>query len=156
MNTQVKQIIEVLQNKNLKMSACESFTGGLFSSFFTDVAGASQVFKGSFVCYSNEFKIKQVKVAKQIIKKYGVVSKECAEAMVLKTNKKLNTDLCISFTGNAGPTSLEGKEVGLGFIAIYYLGKQLTFKFLRPDLNRQEYKQEAVMFAITKIIEIIQ
>ncbi|WP_027063147.1 CinA family protein [Mesoplasma seiffertii] len=156
MNTKVKEIIKILKTKNLKISACESFTGGLFSSIFTDAPGSSAVFVGSFVCYSNEFKLKQVKIAKQIIKKYGVVSQECAEAMVIKTNQKLKTDICISFTGNAGPSALENQPVGLSYIAICYLGKQWTFKFFESNLKREEYKHRAVMFALTKIIEILQ
>ncbi|AUF83927.1 CinA family protein [Mesoplasma syrphidae] len=156
MNTNVKQIIEILKQRNLKISACESFTGGLFSSTFTDVAGASKVFVGSFICYSNEFKIKQIKIAKQVIKKYGVISQECAEAMAFKTNKKLKTNLCVSFTGNAGPSSFENQPVGLSYITIYYLGKQWTFKFFKPNLTRERYKQEAVAFVLTKIIEILQ
>ena len=50
-------IVELLSSKKLTISSAESFTGGLFASLVTDNSGASSVFKGGIVCYTNEIKI---------------------------------------------------------------------------------------------------
>ena len=78
MNTIVKKLIK---NK-LKISFAESCTGGLLSSSITSISGASKVFSLGLITYSNQSKIKILKVSKNIINKYGAVSSECCSAMV--------------------------------------------------------------------------
>ena len=101
------------------LGSVESFTGGLFASEITSISGASSFFKGSVVTYATEEKVNVVGVDKEVVDKYGVVSKECAEEMAVKGSKLLNVDYCISFTGNAGPTAMEGKPVGLIYIGVF-------------------------------------
>ena len=69
-----EKIVKLLNKKNLKISFAESCTGGLFSSYITSVSGSSKVFNLGLVAYSNESKIKVLKVPKKIIKQYGSVS----------------------------------------------------------------------------------
>lgn len=66
--------------------------------------------------YSNEAKVKLVQVSPTTLEKYGTISSECTEEMARNTQKILEVDLAISFPGNAGPTALEGKPVGLVFM----------------------------------------
>ena len=68
-----KKIILKLIKKKIKISLVESCTGGMLSSSITSVAGSSKVFNLGLVTYSNESKIKVLKVSKKIIKRYGVI-----------------------------------------------------------------------------------
>ncbi|WP_035358869.1 CinA family protein [[Acholeplasma] multilocale] len=155
MDKKITKLFKKLEARHLTMSACESFTGGAFSNAITNVSGASKVFKGSFISYQNNFKTKVVKVNKRVIKKYGVVSQQCAEEMVIKTNKKLKTHVCVSFTGNAGPSGLEDKPAGVGYISIWFLGLIESYEINQPTLNREEFKNFAVEFAINKLNKMV-
>ncbi len=117
----MKEILELLKEKNLTLGSVESMTGGLFASKITSVPGASEVFKGSVVTYQVEEKINLLGIRKQLIKEYGVVSSEVAAAMAQQGQKLLNVDVCVSVTGNAGPTCEPGdKPVGCVYIALIY------------------------------------
>ena len=78
----MKSLIKILTRKKLKISVAESCTGGLLTSSITSVSGASKVFNLGFVTYSNQAKIKILKVNKNTIQKYGSVSYECCLEMV--------------------------------------------------------------------------
>jgi PncC family amidohydrolase len=114
----MKSLIELLAKQNLTLASCESLTGGLFAAAFTETAGIGQVFKGGLVVYSNEVKIKIAKVSSSALEKYGAISAECAKEMAFNIRQLLNTDLAISFTGNAGPSNQENKLAGLVFIGL--------------------------------------
>ena len=123
----MKELVETLKSKGLTIGSVESMTGGLFASAITDVPGASKVYKGSIVSYAVEEKINLVKVDSEIINKYSVVSKEVAVEMAKKGRELLNVDVCVSVTGNAGPTCEPGgKPVGEIHIAI------ATKEFVKP------------------------
>ena len=73
----IKNLIKKLIKKKLKISFAESCTGGMLSSSITSISGASKVFNLGLVTYSNQAKIKILRVNKSIIKNYGAVSAEC-------------------------------------------------------------------------------
>ena len=111
-------VVELLKKKNLKISLAESCTGGLASSRITDVPGASEVFLGGAVTYSNNAKSELLGVSEETLKKHGAVSAETAEEMAVGSRELFNSDIAVSVTGIAGPDggSLE-KPVGLSYIA---------------------------------------
>ena len=88
-----------------------------------------------------------------MIEKYGVVSKEIATLMCVNGKSILDTDLCVSFTGNAGPDAMEGKPVGEVYIGIAY--KDVVVYKLNLDGSRKEIALKAIEFACKKIIEKI-
>ena len=115
----MKKLLEAYKEKGLTLGSVESMTGGLFSAKFTEIPGSSAVFKGGIVTYSAEEKINIVGVKKETIDKYGVVSEEVAKEMAELGRKLLNVDVCVSVTGNAGPTCEPGgKPVGCYYIGI--------------------------------------
>lgn len=115
----MKDLLEILAVKGYTLGSIESLTGGLFASTVTSVPGASKVFKGTLVTYAVEEKVKLLGMNKDIIDKYGVVSKEVAGEMASLGQKVLNVDVAISFTGNAGPTCEPGDmPVGRVYIGI--------------------------------------
>ena len=111
---------------------------------------------GSIVSYNTIIKEELVKVDSNIIKDKTVVSKEVADEMALKGKDLLKSDICVSFTGNAGPTVCEGdKEVGLTFVSIVYNDKLYSFKFLLK-FSRNKIRYYCVKQAILKLIEILE
>lgn len=141
------KINKIIEENNKTIASVESFTGGAFSYEFIKQPGASKVFKGSLVTYSNEIKEKF-----GIDTTNGVVNKKVAKEMAILGKKYFNVDYCISFTGNAGPKALDNKEVGLVYIAINENVFEIQFK----DLTRNEIILESVSFAIEKLKEIIE
>ena len=152
----MKSLIKLLTKKKIKISLAESCTGGLLASSITSISGASKVFNLGLVTYSNQAKIKILKVNKNIIKKYGAVSKECCEAMVKNLSKISKSKINISITGIAGPGGgTKDKPVGLVYIGIK-LGKYLLIlekKFGKKNRsNIQKITVREVLKKITKII----
>ncbi len=152
----MKSLIKILNRKKLKISFVESCTGGLLASKITSLSGASKIFNLGLVTYSNEAKIKILKVNRNIIKKYGAVSKECCEAMVKNLSKISRSKINVSITGIAGPGGgTKDKPVGLVYIGIK-MGKYLLIlenKFgSKNRLNIQKITVREVLKKITKII----
>tara|TARA_B100000674_G_C37787788_1_gene890274 strand:+ start:181 stop:648 length:468 start_codon:yes stop_codon:yes gene_type:complete len=114
-----KKIITLLKRKKLKISIAESCTGGMLSSSFTSISGASKVFLIGLVTYSNQAKMEILKVPKKIIQKHGAVSVQCCLSMVNNLSKISKSKFCISVTGIAGPKGgSKQKPVGLVYIGI--------------------------------------
>src|SRR5574344_1623344 len=110
-----KTLLERFAEKGWSLGSVESLTGGLFSASICSIPGASRVYKGSIISYANEVKENLAHVKSETIEKYGVVSKEVAEEMALGGLEALNVSVCVSFTGNAGPTAEPGEApVGEG------------------------------------------
>jgi len=110
-------IIQLAKSKNSTVSTAESCTGGLIGHRLTEVSGSSDVYKGGFVVYNNESKIDLLGVDKSILKKYGAVSEETAQAMAKNVTNIFASDYGISVTGIAGPAGgTDQKPVGLVYI----------------------------------------
>jgi len=114
-----RNIIKKLSKKKLKISFAESCTGGLLSSAITSVSGSSKVFNLGLVTYSNQSKIKVLKVSKKIIRKYGAASEQVCKAMAKNVSKIGKTNISVSITGIAGPSGgTKIKPVGLVYVGI--------------------------------------
>ena len=115
----MKSLIKILTRKKLKISVAESCTGGLLASSITSISGASKVFNLGFVTYSNQAKIKILKVNKNTIQKYGAVSYECCLEMVKNLSRISKANINVSITGIAGPKGgTKQKPVGLVYIGV--------------------------------------
>jgi len=138
----------LLKEKELTLATAESCTGGMIANRITNVPGASEYFLRGFITYSNQSKIEELGVPKELIDTHGAVSKEVAEAMASGARTAAKTDVAISCTGIAGPTGgTPEKPVGLCFIG--YSDKDSVFgmKFNFGD-NRLRFKERASQAAL--------
>ena len=114
-----EEVVFLLNQKGLTLTAAESCTGGLIAKRLTDVSGASAVFHGSLVTYSNRLKEKWLGVQAETLQTYGAVSAQTAREMALGARKAADADLAVAVTGIAGPNSDDtNKPVGLVFISL--------------------------------------
>jgi len=140
-----KNIVNKLIKKRLKISFAESCTGGLLSSAITSVSGSSKVFTLGLVAYSNQSKIKVLKVPKNIIRKYGSVSEQVCKAMVKNVSKIGKTNMSVSVTGIAGPNGGKRKKpVGLVYIGIKKDNKISIKKYLFKNKGRSYIQKSTV------------
>lgn len=123
-NSLPKVVVEKLKQRGLTVSASESLTGGSFQKAVTDIAGSSQIFPGGFVTYSASAKENLLDIPKEIIIENGVVSEATAKWMAERTRIKMDTDFGVSFTGVAGPDTLEENPAGTVWIGISQRGRQ--------------------------------
>ena len=151
------KVVNFLKKKRLTVSFAESCTGGLLSSTVTSVSGSSKVFKLGLVTYSNEAKIKILKVPKKIIAKYGAVSYETCLSMVNNLSKISKTKISLSITGIAGPKGgTKTKPVGLVFIGIKKENKILVKKFIFKNKKRKSIQLNTVEKALNLILNIAE
>ena len=141
-----------LGEKPLTISTAESCTGGMIASKLIEVPGISTNFIEGIVSYSNEAKIKRLKVKKETLEKYGAVSEEVAREMLTG----LKTDVGISTTGIAGPDGgTKDKPVGLVYIGIKVKDEVKVFRReLKGDRNK--IRQRAMMHALYNLLKILK
>jgi len=149
----MKSLIKLLIKKKIKVSFAESCTGGLLASTVTSVNGASKVFNLGLITYSNQSKIKVLKVNKNIIKKYGAVSYECCKSMVNNLAKISKANINISITGIAGPKGgTKQKPVGLVYIGIKKGNKIKVNEYLFKSQKRSSIQRASVKKALDLIL----
>ena len=149
----MKNLIRLLIKKKLKISFVESCTGGLLASTITSFSGASKIFNLGLITYSNQAKIKILKVNKNIIRKYGAVSHECCSAMVKNLSKISRANINISITGIAGPKGgTRQKPVGLVFIGVKKGNKIWINKCLFKNKRRSSIQRATVRKALNLVL----
>ena len=151
-----QKIVKLLSKNKLKISFAESCTGGLLSSSITSINGSSKIFTLGLITYSNQAKIKILKVPKKILIKYGAVSHETCLSMVKNLNKISKTKISVSITGIAGPKGgTKQKPVGLVYVGIKKGNKILVKKFLFKNNKRKSIQKATVNQAHKMILNII-
>ena len=150
------KLVKKLKRKKLKVSFAESCSGGMLANNITSISGASKVFNLGLITYSNQAKIKILKINKNLIKKYGAVSPECCKAMVINLSKLSNANINVSITGIAGPGGgTIKKPVGLVYIGIKIGNKIVINKYLFKLKNRILIQKATVKKAIKTIYSLI-
>jgi len=152
-----KKIVKILARKKLKISIVESCTGGLLSSVITSVSGSSKVFTQGLVVYSNQSKIKVLKIPKKNIRRYGAVSEQICLAMVKNVSKICKTNISVSITGIAGSGGgTKKKPVGLVYIGIKKANKIDVNKYLFKNRGRSYIQKAAVNKSLRLILNILK
>ncbi len=151
----MKSLVKKLIKKKLKISFAESCTGGLLASSITSISGSSKIFNLGLITYSNQAKIKFLKVNKNIIKRYGAVSHECCSAMVNNLSKISKANINVSITGIAGPKGgTKLKPVGLVYIGIKRGNKIQIFKYLFKNKKRSSIQKSTVRNALDLVLRV--
>ena len=152
----IQLVHKKLIKKKLTLSVAESCTGGLLAHNFTKLANSSKYFQMGLTTYSNQAKIKILKINKNIIQKYGAVSKECCKAMVQNLFKISKSKINVSITGIAGPGGgSKEKPVGLVYIGIKKGDKIIINKTIFKSKSRKNIQSSTVKKVIQKILKII-
>lgn len=134
-NSLAQVVVQKLKAAGLKITAAESLTGGQFQAAITSVPGSSEVFDGGFVTYAQAAKASLLDIPSQVLDQHGVVSQQCAQWMAQQAKKKVGADIGLSFTGVAGPDSLEEQPAGTVWIG-------LAFKDQAPVAKKYHFPKQ--------------
>lgn len=146
---------KLLQNKNT-ISFAESCTGGLIASTFTEIPGISECLERGIVTYSNTAKMDELGVKDETLKKYGAVSEQTAQEMVLGLRNKTGSDICLAVTGIAGPGGgSEDKPVGLVYISMAYNNEILCNEY-HIFGNRNRVRRYTMLLALNMIKNVLK
>ncbi len=151
MMTKASDCIAQLQGKTL--ATAESLTGGGIGATLTAVPGASAVFKGGVISYTDEVKRCVLGVSKDALETCGAVSEPVASQMAVGARRVLHADIAVSVTGLAGPTGdAFGHEVGTVFIGF----ADATRAFAREyhfSGDREAVRQQTIDAALSLVLE---
>ena len=111
-------VFPLLKDKGLTFATAESCTGGEIAKRFTDIPGASNVFLGGAVVYTNEVKARLLGLDPKMIEEKGAVSREVAVALAEQVRRLTGADIGIGVTGLAGPDGDGVHEVGTVFVSM--------------------------------------
>ena len=153
----MNSFVKILTKKKLKISFAESCTGGLLTSSITSISGASKIFDLGLITYSNQAKIRMLKVNKNIIKKYGAVSHQCCYSMVKNLSKISKANINVSITGIAGPKGgTKQKPLGLVYIGVKKGNKIEINRYLFKSKKRSSIQKATVKKATDLVLRIIK
>lgn len=153
LNAQLESIIKILEQRGETVVVAESVTAGGIGHALTSVPGASKVFLGGFIAYTNEVKSEIVGVDSEDIKQFGVVSEEVACAMADGAREKFGATWGIASTGIAGPGDYQGVPEGTVWVAIRGPINQTLHLLL--DGGRDGIRQGAISSAIATFARIL-
>ena len=156
MNNLSLKIVKLLTKKKLSVSFAESCTGGLLASTITSISGSSKVFNMGLITYSNNAKVKLLKVPKKTITKYGAVSHETCLSMVENLSKISKSNISISITGVAGPNGgTKQKPVGLVYVGLKKGRKTIIKKNLFKNKGRIFIQKTTVKKVLKMVMNIV-
>jgi len=154
----LEELKKILIDNSLSLSTAESCTGGLVSSYLTDISGASNFIFQNFVTYSNDAKNKFLGVKNETLDKFGAVSEQTAYEMSMGLMNY--ADCSLATTGILGPTGgSKEKPVGLCYISVGYKGKIKVIKYISKKAttnDRYEIKKDITERAIFELLTFLK
>lgn len=150
------EFVQSFIERGFTFSAAESCTGGLIGATVTSVPGASSVFMGSAVTYSNDAKADILGVSRQTLVDHGAVSIETAREMALGAARIYRSDYSVSVTGIAGPGgAVPGKPVGTVCIAVSDGCRTVASRFLFEG-DRDRVRESTVCEALSMLHDMME
>ena len=148
-------VISKLKRENLTLATAESCTGGLVGKCLTDIAGASAVYLGGVISYTNGVKRRLLGVEQSTLDVCTAVSRETAKEMARGAREVIKSDLGVSVTGLAGPDGDgTGRPVGLVYIAIDNGGFSFC-KELHLEGDRASVREQAAQAVLQMILDFV-
>ena len=152
MNAAEKMVAE-FSSRGLVCAVAESCTGGAIGSAIVSVSGASAVFAGGVISYSNDVKREVLNVNASTLERHGAVSSETASEMASGVRALMNADFAVSVTGVAGPGGgSEEKPVGLVWFGLAGKDGVRTERMVFPG-GRSEVRGAAVEHALGMLLK---
>ncbi|HEU4963178.1 MAG TPA: competence/damage-inducible protein A [Bacilli bacterium] len=143
-----------LRAKGQTLVTAESCTGGMIGAMITDLAGCSDYFWGSLVCYHNRVKQQALGVEEGVLQTYGAVSRECAEQMAEGARQRVGTDWAVSVTGIAGPGGgTDAKPVGLVYIGVAGPNGTTVKEYRWTNSDRHQIRLRAAKNALHDLLK---
>jgi nicotinamide-nucleotide amidase len=143
-----------LVRRSQTVATAESLTGGRLGEVLSAAPGASDTYLGGVISYSTSVKHQVLGVSEDTVEQHGVVSAECAAEMAAGVRALLGADYAVSTTGVAGPTTQEGKPVGLVFVGV--AGPDgVTTRRLDLDGERAQIREKAVREALEALLTAV-
>ena len=150
-----KELVASALAHGITVGTAESLTGGSIGKAITSIPGASDVFSGGIISYTNDVKHNVLGVDEQILSENGAVSAECARAMAHGARTALSCDIAVAVTGIAGPTGAEpGKPVGTVYIGISDADGDSSERF-QFEGDREAVRLQTVAKAIDMVVSRI-
>ena len=154
--TSADQLVKLLLDKKLKISAAESCTGGMFIAKLIDIPGTSEIIGASYVTYSVDAKIKTVGVNPETIEKFGVVSENTALEMAVGAMKIACSDIGVGITGFAGPfEDDDDPDAGRVCFGFCVKGKTITSSKCFGNIGRNAVRELSCIYVIDTLIKLI-
>jgi len=149
-------IVSELTKRGEGIGVAESITGGHLSGALIDIAGASNIFAGGIVAYSNLLKVSDLNVSPELLDEFGAVSIEVAQAMALGAKDKFAATWGLSTTGVAGPGPHNGRPAGTVWIGIAGPGVLTAINpVISSELSRNQVRSESVAGALMAFARIL-
>lgn len=149
-----ERVIQALRDHRLTLACAESMTGGLFGGRLTQVAGASDVFRGGVISYKDDVKAALLRVDAKVLEEKGAVTSIVARQMALGARDLLRADIAVSITGFAGPKVPPGGTAGQVYIGLAHAGGAEVKDLLIED-DRTVVREETVQEALALILDAI-
>lgn len=148
-----KELVLSFAQKGKTISSAESCTGGAFGSAITAISGASAVYLGGVISYTNDVKMNMLGVNSSTLDAYTAVSEFTAVEMSRGVRERLGSDFSISVTGYAGPTGGDDiNPVGTVFVSVSHKGSdKVTRLSFEKGIGREEIRKYAVYFMIKSL-----
>lgn len=154
MMTLCADVLKALSGQTL--ATAESLTGGGIGEALTTVPGASAVYAGGVISYSNAVKEQMLGVSAETLVRFGAVSGPTASQMARGVRELLKADVAVSVTGLAGPGGDEfGHSVGTVFIG-YDNGETNLAKPCHFQGDRQAIRRQTIQAALELVLEMAQ
>jgi len=148
----MEYIIQKLEVAQKRVTFAESCTGGLLSYYLTQNNGASNVFDGSLVTYSNSLKENWLAVSGDVLENRGAVSSEVVEEMSDGALNVSDADYALSVSGIAGDGGgSEEKPVGTVYIGVRCKTKHKEER-LHFNGDRNYVQHQSALYAIKMLL----
>ena len=147
----------LLRANNQTITTAESCTGGLVASMITKISGSSDIFNGSIVTYSNKIKNQELHVKNKTLEKFGAVSIEVVDEMLIGVLKKFDANFAIAISGIAGPNGgTRNKPVGTVIIGISDENNHKIVNIYNFKGSREDIQIQAAKVALKEIYKFIK